>query len=36
VVHAIPLPPAGWAGLITLSGIAAVRGRKRFVQSVTA
>lgn len=33
---AVPLPPAGWAGLFTLSGIAFVRGRKYLAQAITA
>ena len=28
VAHAVPLPPAGWAGLFTLTGCAIVRGRR--------
>ena len=30
IVQPVPLPPAGWAGLFTLSGAALVRGRKLF------
>lgn len=36
VTHPIPLPPAGWAGLITLSGAALVRGRRLISSSVLA
>jgi hypothetical protein len=36
MVNAVPLPPAGWAGLFTLSGIALVRGRKVFTKALTA
>ena len=35
MVSAIPLPPAGWAGLFTLSG-ALVRGRKLISKAMTA
>jgi hypothetical protein len=34
--HAVPLPPAGWAGLFTLAGCAAVRGRRLLSQAPTA
>ncbi len=36
MVSAIPLPPAGWAGLFTLSGAALVRGRKLISKAMTA
>ena len=36
VVSPVPLPPAGWAGLITLAGAAFVRGRKHIWQALTA
>jgi len=36
VAHAVPLPPAGWAGLTTLSGMALVRGRKLISKALAA
>jgi len=36
VVSAVPLPPAGWAGLVTIAGGALVRSRKHIWRVVTA
>jgi len=36
VVNPVPLPPAGWAGLVTLSGAALVRGRKLISKAMIA
>jgi hypothetical protein len=36
VVNPVPLPPASWAGLVTLSGAALVKSRRQILKAVTA